>query len=71
MTDPDFLEANITDEREYQRVSLGRKEGDIMKQLVQEKKAYKQTRRLDYQGICSVSPYFPKVCLDFILMLLH
>ncbi|XP_028402985.1 voltage-dependent calcium channel subunit alpha-2/delta-1-like isoform X1 [Dendronephthya gigantea] len=67
VTDPDFLEANITDEREYQRVSLGRKEGDIMKQLVQEQKVYEQTHRFDYQGICSVSPYFPKVTLKGII----
>lgn len=67
VTDPDFLEANITDEREYQRVSLGRKEGDIMKQFVQDKKIFEQIRRIDYQGICSVSPYFPKVTLKGII----
>lgn len=61
VTDPDFLEANITDEREYQRVSLGRKEGEIMKEFVQERKFFEQTKRFDYQGMCSVSPYFPKV----------
>lgn len=67
VTDPDFLEANITDEREYQRVSLGRKEGDIMKQFVQNMKLFEQTKRFDYQGKCSVSPYFPKVTLKGII----
>ena len=33
VTDPDFLLVSTTDAREYERVSLGRKEGDIMKLL--------------------------------------
>ena len=63
MIDPDFLTVSTTDEREYERVSLGRKEGDVMKQLIEKHGFFKQNMRIDFQGICSVSPYAPKVCL--------
>ncbi|XP_031549203.1 uncharacterized protein LOC116286765 [Actinia tenebrosa] len=63
VTDPSFLTVSTTDEREYQRVSLGRKEGDIMKLLIQ-RGFFEQNLRVDFQGVCSVSPYAPKVTLD-------
>lgn len=62
VTDPDFLLASTTDAREYERVSLGRKEGDVMKLLVTKHKFFVPNQRVDFQGICSVSPYAPKVC---------
>ena len=61
VTDPDFLLVSTTDAREYERVSLGRKEGDIMKLLVTKHKFFVPNKRVDFQGICSVSPYAPKV----------
>ena len=61
VTDPDFLTVSTADEREYERVSLGRKEGDIMRKLVQKHKLFVQNKRTDFQGKCSVSPYSPKV----------
>ena len=61
VTDPDFLLVSTTDAREYERVSLGRKEGDIMKLLVTKHKFFVPNQRVDFQGICSVSPYAPKV----------
>jgi hypothetical protein len=60
VTDPGFLTVSTTDEREYKRVSLGRKEGDIMKLLIQ-RGFFDQNLRVDFQGVCSVSPYAPKV----------
>lgn len=60
VTDPSFLTVSTTDEREYKRVSLGRKEGDIMKLLIQ-RKFFEQNLRIDFQGVCSVSPYATKV----------
>lgn len=61
VTDPDFLSVSTTDAREYERVSLGRKEGDIMKLLITKHKFFVPNQRVDFQGICSVSPYAPKV----------
>ena len=61
VTDPDFLSVSTTDAREYERVSLGRKEGDIMKLLITKYKFFVPNQRVDFQGICSVSPYAPKV----------
>ena len=63
VTDPDFLSVSTTDAREYERVSLGRKEGDIMKLLITKHKFFVPNQRVDFQGICSVSPYAPKVSL--------
>lgn len=60
VTDPSFLTVSTTDEREYKRVSLGRKEGDIMKLLIQ-RGFFQQNLRTDFQGVCSVSPYATKV----------
>ncbi|KAJ7333705.1 hypothetical protein OS493_015788 [Desmophyllum pertusum] len=67
VTDPDFLLVSTTDAREYERVSLGRKEGDIMKLLVTKHKFFVPNQRVDFQGICSVSPYAPKVTLEGIV----
>ena len=68
VTDPDFLLVSTTDAREYERVSLGRKEGDIMKLLVTKHKFFVPNQRVDFQGICSVSQYAPKVsiCLNIV-----
>ena len=68
VTDPDFLLVSTKDAREYERVSLGRKEGDIMKLLVAKYKLFVPNQRVDFQGICSVSPYAPKVCFFFFLL---
>ena len=68
VTDPDFLLVSTKDAREYERVSLGRKEGDIMKLLVAKYKLFVPNQRVDFQGICSVSPYAPKVCFVFALL---
>jgi len=67
VTDPDFLRVSTTDAREYERVSLGRKEGDIMKLLITKHKFFVPNQRVDFQGICSVSPYAPKVTLEGIV----
>ncbi|XP_078356540.1 uncharacterized protein LOC144641397, partial [Oculina patagonica] len=67
VTDPDFLLVSTTDAREYERVSLGRKEGDIMKLLITKHKFFVPNQRVDFQGICSVSPYAPKVTLEGIV----
>lgn len=67
VTDPDFLLVSTKDAREYERVSLGRKEGDIMKLLVAKYKLFVPNQRVDFQGICSVSPYAPKVTLEGIV----
>ncbi|EDO28538.1 predicted protein [Nematostella vectensis] len=66
VTDPSFLTVSTTDEREYKRVSLGRKEGDVMKRLIQ-RGIFQQNLRIDFQGVCSVSPYAPKVTLEGLL----
>ncbi|CAL1539791.1 unnamed protein product [Lymnaea stagnalis] len=62
--DPDFLTANALDESQYQTVTLGRKEGEVMKHLVYYHKFFKREESIDFQGSCRISADEPKVTLD-------
>ncbi|CAH1252963.1 CACNA2D2 [Branchiostoma lanceolatum] len=64
VTDQDFLSLSNLDEREYHRVSLGRKEGEVMMELIYKHKFFERKEQIDFQGACSVSPYSPKVTLE-------
>ena len=50
--------------KRYEMVTLGRKEGEIMKHLVYHHKFFKRTESFDYQGSCRISPDEPKVWID-------
>ncbi|XP_059149465.1 voltage-dependent calcium channel subunit alpha-2/delta-2-like [Physella acuta] len=62
--DPDFLTANALDESQYQSVTLGRKEGEVMKHLVYKHKFFIREESIDFQGSCRISAEQPKVTLD-------
>ena len=63
ITDPDFITADNLDESKYKSVSIGRKEGEVMKDLIYKHGFFRRTEAIDFQGVCSISPYAPKVCL--------
>ncbi|XP_002735490.2 VWFA and cache domain-containing protein 1-like [Saccoglossus kowalevskii] len=64
VTDPEFIHASDLDERQYKRVSLGKKEGEVMHELIYKHGFFERKEQIDFQGSCSVSPYSPKVTLD-------
>ena len=61
ITDPDFITADNLDESKYKSVSIGRKEGEVMKDLIYKHGFFRRTEAIDFQGVCSISPYAPKV----------
>ncbi|ESO88121.1 hypothetical protein LOTGIDRAFT_165858 [Lottia gigantea] len=62
--DPDFLLANNLDESKYDGVTLGRKEGEVMKHLIYHHGFIKRNEDTDFQGSCRISPDAPKVTLE-------
>ncbi|XP_050400585.1 voltage-dependent calcium channel subunit alpha-2/delta-2 [Patella vulgata] len=62
--DPDFLLANNLDKSKYDGVTLGRKEGEVMKHLIYEHGFIKRNLDMDFQGSCRISPLAPKVTLE-------
>ena len=61
ITDPDFRTANILDDSKYKGVTMGKKEGEVMKELIYIHKFFRRTEKVDFQGVCSISPKAPKV----------
>ncbi|XP_070555607.1 voltage-dependent calcium channel subunit alpha-2/delta-2-like [Ptychodera flava] len=64
VTDPEFIHASNLDERQYKRVSFGKKEGEVMHELIYKHNFFQRKEQIDFQGSCSVSPYAPKVTLE-------
>ncbi|CAI9736897.1 Hypothetical predicted protein [Octopus vulgaris] len=62
--DPDFILASNLDESEYERVTLGKKEGEVMKDLIYKHSFFKRKEYIDFQGSCRISPEAPKVTLE-------
>ncbi|XP_060584904.1 voltage-dependent calcium channel subunit alpha-2/delta-3-like [Ruditapes philippinarum] len=62
--DPDFLLASDLDESKYERVQLGEKEGEVMKDLVYKHGFIRRTEKVDFQGSCRITPEEPKETLD-------
>ena len=56
MTDPVFLNISDLDTGKYNRVSLGKKEGEIMHELIYRHGFFERKEQIDFQGSCSVSP---------------
>ncbi|OWA52215.1 putative Voltage-dependent calcium channel subunit alpha-2/delta-2 [Hypsibius exemplaris] len=69
LTDDDFVSANDLDEKKYKEVSLGKKEGEIMKELVYKYGLFVRKEYVDFQGTCTITPYTPKVTLSGIPMI--
>lgn len=64
ITDPDFIHADNLDESKYKGVTMGKKEGEVMKDLIYMHGFFRRTESVDFQGVCGISPYAPKVnCL--------
>ena len=61
ITDPDFISANNLDTSKYQGVTIGKKEGEVMKHLIYKHGFFTRKETIDFQGKCSISPYAPKV----------
>ena len=61
ITDPDFITANPLDDRKYKGVTMGKKEGEVMKDLIYKHAFFRRTEAVDFQGSCGISPYRPKV----------
>ncbi|ELU06451.1 hypothetical protein CAPTEDRAFT_215114 [Capitella teleta] len=64
ITDPDFITANPLDDRKYKGVTMGKKEGEVMKDLIYKHRFFRRTESVDFQGSCGLSPYRPKVTLE-------
>ncbi|XP_055337095.1 voltage-dependent calcium channel subunit alpha-2/delta-3-like [Paramacrobiotus metropolitanus] len=69
LTDADFVNASSLDEKKYREVSLGKKEGEIMKELVYLHKLFVRKEQVDFQGTCTITAYTPKVTLSGIPMI--
>ena len=61
ITDPDFIDADDLDESKYNGVTMGKKEGEVMKDLIYKHGFFRKTESTDFQHVCSISPYAPKV----------
>lgn len=59
--DPDFMLASSLDKSKYSKVTLGRKEGEVMKDLIYKHGFLQRTESIDFQGTCRISPSAPKV----------
>ena len=46
---------------------MGRKEGEVMKDLIYKHGFFRRVESIDFQGVCSISPYAPKVDKDLII----
>ena len=64
ITDPDFILANNLDESKYKGITMGKKEGEVMKDLIYKHGFFKRSETIDFQGVCSISPYAPKVSIN-------
>jgi len=42
---------------------MGKKEGEVMKDLIYKHGFFQRKESLDFQGVCSISPYAPKVSI--------
>ncbi|CAH1773823.1 unnamed protein product [Owenia fusiformis] len=63
ITDPDFLEADNLDTSKYKGITMGKKEGEVMKDLIYQHHLFQRIETIDFQGSCSISPGAPKVTL--------
>ena len=61
--DPDFLKASDLDESKYEQVQLGKKEGEVMKDLIYKHAFIQRTEKVDFQGSCRITPEEPKVSI--------
>ena len=61
ITDPDFIEADNLDDSKYKGVTMGKKEGEVMKDLIYKHGFFKRKEAIDFQGVCSISPKQRKV----------
>ena len=41
---------------------MGKKEGEVMMELIYKHNFFRRTEAVDFQGVCGISPYAPKVC---------
>ncbi|XP_013386854.1 voltage-dependent calcium channel subunit alpha-2/delta-2 [Lingula anatina] len=64
IADPDFLNASSLDTSKYKGVTMGKKQGEIMRELIYKHGFFQRKESLDFQGSCSISPYAPKVTLE-------
>ncbi|XP_070196192.1 voltage-dependent calcium channel subunit alpha-2/delta-2-like [Littorina saxatilis] len=64
VVDPDFLTASALDESRYEQVTLGSKEGEVMKHLVNKHHFFRRKESIDFQGSCRITPSEPKVTLQ-------
>jgi voltage-dependent calcium channel alpha-2/delta-3 len=69
ITDPDFITADNLDESKYKDVTMGKKEGEVMKDLIYKHGFFRRTESIDFQGVCSISPYAPPVSNSSLVML--
>lgn len=60
--------ASSLDESKYERVTLGRKEGEVMKDLIYKHSFFKRKEYIDFQGSCRISPEKPKVDSFYLLL---
>ena len=53
----------MKDEKTYKGVTLGVKEGEVMKDLIYRHKFFIRDQVVNFQGSCTVSPKAAKVCI--------
>jgi hypothetical protein len=71
ITDPDFITADNLDESKYKGVTMGKKEGEVMKDLIYKHGFFRRTESIDFQGTCSISPYAPPVSKIYIYICVY
>ncbi|XP_063400495.1 voltage-dependent calcium channel subunit alpha-2/delta-2-like [Mytilus trossulus] len=64
VVDPDFITASNLDKSKYAGVQLGKKEGEVMKDLIYKHKFFIRKETLEFQGTCRITPVEPKVTLE-------
>ncbi|XP_038057398.1 voltage-dependent calcium channel subunit alpha-2/delta-3-like [Patiria miniata] len=62
--DPQFISISDLDTAKYNRVSLGKKEGEIMRELIYKHRFFFRKETIDFQGSCSLSSSSPRVNLN-------
>ena len=66
--DPQFVRSNDKDRHLYEGVSLAHRDGFIFNDLVK-KGLFIKHSRINYQGVCTITPQVPQVSLKFLSML--
>lgn len=55
IVDPDFVKVQDMETSKYSSVTMGKKEGEIMRELIFKHKFFVRKDSLEFQGTCSIA----------------